>query len=624
MRVALPSADRIRAKRRMDWETTYPILLGQEKSFERLLSHYIRGGGSFADHLAKQFRDKIDEVAVEQQLIEPGESVFDRYARVLPACLKQFCPGHADVFFDVGPQDRIKTHELMPASANENYDLSLPSPINMVLHRSQRPAFNAYSMSRAKLYVSPAGYQLFDTAQNWFWPSASSRTFSKLVTSVSELPTADHIVIIQDRFGGDNFAHFLFDWITRLGLFLESRLEPTKDCIFVMGGVPDQFHAVLLKAVTDTYGIEPSQFFFPEDGLNLRAEGNVYWFSDQVDTYMHPAQLAHSRSVDVIRKISASIPIAGSRFERIYISRGDTGRRRVLNEDQLWHKLNRYGFEMIRLADHPVEEQIALVRGASHIVAPHGMGLTHVSLHTGAPSVLELHNPTAGTDAFALMAKVMGCRYDFIVGTSGANDLDDFAVSSDAVLAALDRIGVSPQVGAVPRRRRNMVTASSTFAGTWSPGAQVDALATVSRDVPELFIGNSVMRHVRSSPDTRKESNCGNWWGIVIEGSRIYTASCWVWVPAGFDGQEVGISLGEWGRQRRDLADLTKRNIWQRLRSTVTAPPDATQCAIVIRLQASHESVVYSTCWQLEPGPEPSDYIATPELLAGAAVTARY
>jgi len=612
MRLALPSADRIRAKRQLDWEKTHPILLGQEKSFGRLIAHYIQGGGSQADHLIKQLRDKIDEVAVEQHVIEQGESVFDRYARVLPACLKQFCPAHADVFFDVGPQDLIQVHELIPATANEHRDLSLPSPINMVLHRTQRPAFCAYSMKRTELYVSPAGYQLFNTGQNWYWPSASSRTFSKLVTSTPELPTDDHIIVIQDRFGGDNFAHFLFDWVTRLGLFLESRLEPTRDCIFVMGGVPGEFQAILLNAVTDIYGVEPSQFFFPEDGLTLRTEGNVYWFSDQVEAYMHPAQLAHSRAIEVIKKLSASIPITGSQFERIYISRGDTGRRRVLNEDQLWHDLRRYGFEMVRLADHQVEEQIALIRGARHIIAPHGMGLTHVSLHAGMPAVLELHNPKAGTDAFALMAKAMGCPYDFILGTPGANDFDDFTVSTDAVVTVLERIGISRKTGALPRRRQNMLPASSTFAGTWSPGAQEDALAAINQDVPELFIGSAVMRHVRSKPDARKESNCGNWWGIGVEGSRIYTASCWVWVPAEFDGQEVVLSLGEWGRQRREPADLTKRKVWQRLRATVTSPADAMQCAIVIRLEASHGSGVYSTCWQLELGPEPSDYIATP------------
>jgi len=249
MRLALPSADLIRARRRQDWEKTHPILLGQEKSLARVLAHYIEGGGLQADHLVKELQRKIDEIAAEQHVTEPDESVFDRYCRVSPACLKAFCPAYADVFSDVGPEERIETYELLAAGANEHFDISMPPPLNMVLHRPQRPAFRAYSMTGATLYVSAAGHQLFDAEQNWFWPSASSRPYSKLVTSVPELPTTDHIVVIQDRFGGDNFAHFLFDWITRLGLFLESGLARIQDCTFVMGGIPGPFQTLLLGAV---------------------------------------------------------------------------------------------------------------------------------------------------------------------------------------------------------------------------------------------------------------------------------------------------------------------------------------------------------------------------------------
>lgn len=235
MRLAPPSADHIREKRAKDWEKTNAILVGREKSLERMLLHYVHGGGAQADHVIKLLRAKIDDAALQQHITQSGESVFDRYGRILPPCLKQFCPTHADVFFDVGPQESVQVYELFPASRNEHHTLSPPLPISKVLHRQQRPAFRAYSILGAALYASSAGYQVFDERENCFWPSASSRTFSKVVTSVPVLRTADHLVIIQDRFPGENFAHFLFDWIPRIGIFIESNLEPTAECTFVMG-----------------------------------------------------------------------------------------------------------------------------------------------------------------------------------------------------------------------------------------------------------------------------------------------------------------------------------------------------------------------------------------------------
>jgi hypothetical protein len=608
MRFAPPSADRIREIRNRDWELTQPHPVGHESSLAKLIENYVRGGGSQADHVIRGFRAKIDELAATQAVIVEGQSIFDRYGQILPQHLKRFCPEYVDAYCAAGVQD-FETHELFPAGPNEHYDASLPPPMDMVSHHQRRPALRAYSSQNWQLFLAPTGYQLWNPDRNYFCPSASPRMYSKLVTSAPVLPVADHIVIIQDRYPGENFAHFLFDWIPRLGLFLESGLEPTENCIFAMGGVLDKFRSLLLRAVSETYGVEPGQFFFPEDGVNLRTEGKIYWFSDQIETYMHPAQMVHPRSIEVIRKISSAIEIADGPFDRIYISRGDTGRRRVSNEDQIWEKLSRYGFEMVRLADHSIENQVALIRGAKHIVGPHGMGLSLVSLHTGSPTLFELHNPEVGTDAFALMARAMGFRYDFLLGTPVRNGLDDFDVPILPLRRVLGQFGLAPTPR--PAWRRNLIPASATFAGTWSPGAQDEMPATISRDVPELFVGNAVMRHTRSNPDTRKESNCGNWWGIKIEPSRIYTATCWVWIPTLFDGREVVLSLGEWSRQRWVTADINKRDVWQRLRTTVTTPADATQCAIVLRVQASHGSVVYSTCWQLEKNPGPTDYIAT-------------
>src|ERR1700733_11342851 len=176
MRLASPSADRILEKRRQDWEKTHPILLGQERSLARLFRHYVQGGGSQADHVLKALQAKMDEVAAQQGFRQSEESIFDQYGRILPECLRQVCPEYIDAYFDVGPQDCVETHELLAAGRNEHHDESLPLPLNMVLHRKLRPALNVYGTTKAALFVSPTAYQLCNIEENWFWPSASSRT----------------------------------------------------------------------------------------------------------------------------------------------------------------------------------------------------------------------------------------------------------------------------------------------------------------------------------------------------------------------------------------------------------------------------------------------------------------
>jgi hypothetical protein len=515
-----------------------------------------------------------------------------------------------DAFFDVGPLDNVARHELLPGSINEYRDETLPAPMNMVLQRADRPPVSVYSVKGADLYVSPFGYQLIDPDHNWFVPTASSRSFSKLVVSVPTLPISDDVVIIQDRYPAENFAHFLFDWISRLGLFLEYGPAPSPQCVFVMGGIVDHFRSLLLQAVKSTYGVDLNRFFFPEDAIRLRTSGTVYWFSDQVENYMHPAQMAHHKSIQVIEKISQAIDVAKGPFDRIYISRGDTGRRRVANEDELWHELSRYGFEMIRLADHEVAKQISLVRGAEVIVAPHGMGLTHLALHQGRPSVIELFNPKRGGDDYAFISKAMNFHYQFILGEVLEDDFDDFLISPSSLAAALGKLELGVRMRQSSRPSPNIIPSSATFAAHWHPGWQSDR-ARISDEIPAMITGSLIMRHVRGHSDVQPDSNAGAWSGVPIEESRIYTASCWAWIPGDFVGERVFISLGEWPRQTQRAADLGIRDRWQRLTVSATSPSGTDQCNMVLRIDAKDGVTVFSTCWQLELGPQATEYIAT-------------
>ena len=97
------------------------------------------------------------------------------------------------------------------------------------------------------------------------------------------------------------------------------------------------------------------------------------------------------------------------------------------------------GFEYVVMSDHAVADQIAIVvRSARCVVGPHGMGLTHLSLSSGSPALVELHQLGSGTDVYAFMARAMGFPYRSIMGGRGEND---FEVPVNEVIMALDDLG---------------------------------------------------------------------------------------------------------------------------------------------------------------------------------------
>jgi hypothetical protein len=82
------------------------------------------------------------------------------------------------------------------------------------------------------------------------------------------------------------------------------------------------------------------------------------------------------------------IPTAGSP-KRIYLSRRGAPTRHVANEEAVMALLEPHGFVVVQNEQLSLGEQIALFRGATHIVAPHGASLTNL-MHAQGGSVLEL------------------------------------------------------------------------------------------------------------------------------------------------------------------------------------------------------------------------------------------
>jgi capsular polysaccharide biosynthesis protein len=104
-------------------------------------------------------------------------------------------------------------------------------------------------------------------------------------------------------------------------------------------------------------------------------------------------------------------PPAGGTPPRLYLSRRGVATRQVTNEDAVMGLLEPHGFVAIQTERLSLGEQIALFRGASHIVAPHGASLTNL-LHARSGSVLELFQEGHGVRPdFFQLAMVNGLQY---------------------------------------------------------------------------------------------------------------------------------------------------------------------------------------------------------------------
>lgn len=107
--------------------------------------------------------------------------------------------------------------------------------------------------------------------------------------------------------------------------------------------------------------------------------------------------------------------------QRIYISRRDTRHRRLLNEDEVIDAVRAAGFEIVELTGMPVVEQMRLFAEASHIVAPHGAGLTNLVFANPGATLLELHMDAYTQWSFRRLCGVVGLHYGCLIGTSATS-----------------------------------------------------------------------------------------------------------------------------------------------------------------------------------------------------------
>jgi capsular polysaccharide biosynthesis protein len=113
----------------------------------------------------------------------------------------------------------------------------------------------------------------------------------------------------------------------------------------------------------------------------------------------------------LLRALRARWASAGRSTRRIFISRRDATRRRLINEDRCWSLLESHGFERVFMEDHPFAEQVALMQEAAAVVALHGAGLANILFAPEGTHVVEIADEAFPNPQYYALSACMGHHY---------------------------------------------------------------------------------------------------------------------------------------------------------------------------------------------------------------------
>ena len=140
--------------------------------------------------------------------------------------------------------------------------------------------------------------------------------------------------------------------------------------------------------------------------------------------------------------------------KRLFFPRGPAMRRRLTNQDKVEALCHAQGFTTVRPETLAFEDQLRLVRHATHVVGPAGSALLACFLFGGpGQQVLNLHPPALEeTPTLTSIAEARGVQVLVLLGqVERAHHWrpgdDDFSVDLEAVRGVLDGWGTGPAFG---------------------------------------------------------------------------------------------------------------------------------------------------------------------------------
>lgn len=133
---------------------------------------------------------------------------------------------------------------------------------------------------------------------------------------------------------------------------------------------------------------------------------------------------------------------AGAR--KIYVSRKDASRRRMINEADMTERLKMLGFEIHQLEGMTIAEQQALFGSARVVVAEHGAALTNIVWCPANAAVVDIHPTVPAMPCFKILAELRGVRYlPVFVARSEDLERNDWRISAEAIERVLDAVAVA-------------------------------------------------------------------------------------------------------------------------------------------------------------------------------------
>lgn len=235
---------------------------------------------------------------------------------------------------------------------------------------------------------------VFDNVQFLYGNSSPQRHFVLKQRRLRWSRKLEGTALLLAASNAENYYHWLFDSLPRLQVLKQSGFDLAEVDWIVLDGSRNSFQLEGLKHL----GIS-------ETKLQHCSKRTVIECARLIVPSM-PGRLGYPPRwvIDFLRAEFWPKKVL-SQHRKIYISRSLSRGRKIENESDILGVLEAMDFEIVHAEHLSFEQQVELFCEASHVVAPHGAGMSNIAFCQPGARVLELGSRLHTNDSFMTVSK---------------------------------------------------------------------------------------------------------------------------------------------------------------------------------------------------------------------------
>jgi tetratricopeptide (TPR) repeat protein len=254
----------------------------------------------------------------------------------------------------------------------------------------------------------------------------------EVVISSDKLPEPininNRVAFLSVQWGGVGYFHWMFDLITRFDLLYQSGIDLESIDKFIVNSYQLPYQIETLNVL----GIPSSKII--ESSLIPHIQAKSIIVPSVFD------QRSHDRlskwGCDFLRKIFLNEGnLLKSHYpQRIYISREKASYRQIINNEEVFNFLAKFGFEKVIFETLTLAEQSLYLSSADVIISPHGAGLTNLVFCQPGTKVLEIFSPNFHPNCYWALSNICGLEHYYFMGGNCESSHTDNPIHQDILV----------------------------------------------------------------------------------------------------------------------------------------------------------------------------------------------